>query len=186
MATPARGFILPVVLAEDHSSLPTLKKNPLPSPALFPAPGAQPTQLGRPAAPNCHGTQQLVNAGTGDLCRGRLSVRSLTAWPPPPYSHPQVLNPPNSAKSEGREILKLASQEYRHAQWVSYAARYGITAAPEVSYRCVARDAGMAPYRYPDYCPEWAPAPEPALAAFQAAVAMAVARSEEGDGTRGE
>ncbi|KAG2422350.1 hypothetical protein HXX76_016110 [Chlamydomonas incerta] len=75
----------------------------------------------------------------------------------------QVLNPPAEAKPEGvREILKLASQEARQAQWREYAARYGITPRPEVAYACVLSAEGAAALArglpaaqvYPGYCPE--------------------------------
>ncbi|PNW73035.1 hypothetical protein CHLRE_14g616301v5 [Chlamydomonas reinhardtii] len=75
----------------------------------------------------------------------------------------QVLNPPAEAKPEGvREILKLASQEARQAQWRDYAARYGITPRPEVAHACVLSAEGAAALArgvpaaqvYPGYCPE--------------------------------
>ncbi|GIL93933.1 hypothetical protein Vretimale_159 [Volvox reticuliferus] len=65
----------------------------------------------------------------------------------------QVLNPPSTAKAEGREILKLASQEDRIRQWESYKARFRIEVEPEVAYKCIPVRHDLPPEQYPSYCP---------------------------------
>ncbi|EFJ53041.1 hypothetical protein VOLCADRAFT_102659 [Volvox carteri f. nagariensis] len=71
----------------------------------------------------------------------------------------EVLNPPSEAKAEGREILKLASQEDRIRQWESYKAKFGIEVEPEVVYECIPALPDLPPWQYPTYCPEYQPQP---------------------------
>ncbi|GIL45247.1 hypothetical protein Vafri_2539 [Volvox africanus] len=84
----------------------------------------------------------------------------------------QVLNPPSAAKAEGREILKLASQEVRIRQWNSYKAKFRIEVEPEVAYKCVPVRHDLPPERYPRYCPEYRPPPMEAVRRTGASLPM--------------
>ena len=76
---------------------------------------------------------------------------------------PQVYNPPPSAKKHGREILKLASNDFRRRQYESWAAKWGYEVAfPRVAHACIPLamlPAGTANTNstssvLPSYCPQ--------------------------------
>ncbi|KXZ51740.1 hypothetical protein GPECTOR_11g187 [Gonium pectorale] len=153
--------------------------------AVPPAPPSLPAGAVRAAGSSLSGPAAPL-AGVA-VAAAEKSTRLGAPEPPPPRPQPvpprrrfllftnagdQVLNPPPEAKPGGREILRLASQEARQAQWASYSVRYGISVEPEVAYECVPAVPGLPAWQYPSYCPEYREAPStstPATAAAEAA-----------------
>ncbi|EFJ45087.1 hypothetical protein VOLCADRAFT_94573, partial [Volvox carteri f. nagariensis] len=82
------------------------------------------------ASPPSHAPHATIRIRYSSICVPHALIIT------PPLEGVQF-NPPSEANAEGREILKLASQEDRIRQWESYKAKFGIESKPEVAYKCI-------------------------------------------------